>query len=235
MKYLYPVIVSIALIVLVIHAPRKESFSSPGLLETAYDMTGSSGQMSNFSPIAPQTVTQRSALRGNWVNTNISYYGGSRKDDNGIGFVNVDLRKLGQSGVTFNGRRVYPVAVHQDNAPSWLWKVVEITSNDKKVNGMYGWVVDICDRKDTGSGDDKGCNNRKMNGLNFLVDIHSTGWKAARTNGNKLHTGKVRIVGALPPTKVSRSAWRKGYVMCRCSGACDSTKTQTWQPNFGKC
>jgi len=213
-----------------------EPFVGDKIIESAYNMTGNTGQMTNFSPVASRTPSARSAVPGSWVKTNISYYGGTTKDDNGVGFVNLSLHKLGSSGVTFNGKRVYPVAVHHDNAPSWLWKVVEIVSDDKKVNGMYGWVVDICDRKDTGSGkDDKGCNNRSLNGLNFLIDIHKTGWNTARTNGEKLHTGRVRIVGALPSTKVPKSAWREGYAMCSCTGKCDSTNNQRWKANLGKC
>ena len=163
---------------------------------------------------------------GDWQKTNISYYGQSAADDNGEGFIGVNLFKLGQSGLQFNGKKVYPVAVHHDHAPTYLYKVLEVRG-DKVTPGFLGYVSDICNRKDSS------CKNAYKNGLKFLVDIHKTGFEASgnKNNGNDFTTGEFRVVGQIPPTEIPKTAWLDGdktYVMCKCTGQCEG-KEQIWK------
>lgn len=193
---------------------------------------------SDSPPSAPSPPTGSvnvtgAAINGEWINTNISYYGQSKGDDNGEGFIGVDLFKLGQAGLKFNGQPVYPIAVHHDFAHSHLFKVMEVKGN--RVKPFLGYVADICDRKDSS------CSNVKKNGLNFLVDIHKTGFEASgnTNNGNDFTTGQARVVGAISPVDLPTSVWLQGentYAMCHCTSPCDSSK-QVWkQPkDFASC
>lgn len=162
---------------------------------------------------------------GEWTKTNISYFGQDMKDDKGIGSTGVNLFKLG--GLTFEGKRVYPVAVHHDHIPQYLYKVLEIRAT-KVTPGFLGVVLDTCDRTD---GD---CNvNRNKNGLGFLIDIHKTGFEASgnRNNGNDLTSGEFRVIGTMKPSQIPIGSWEKGAdtdIMCRCTGRCDNDNNQTW-------
>lgn len=160
-----------------------------------------------------------------WIPTNISYFGQNSNDDNGEGFAGVNLHRMGTRGMTFEGKRVYPVAVHQDEAPEWMYKVVEI-KGPKIAKGFYGYVVDICDRND---GD---CSNRNKNGFSFLVDIHKTGFVASgnRNNGKDLTTGLVRAVGSIHPKNIPTQYLLEGastYIACKCTGRCNENDI-TW-------
>ena len=126
----------------------------------------------------------------------------------------------------FNGKKVYPVAVHHDHAPTHLYKVLELRG-DKVTPGFLGYVSDICDRKDGA------CKNAYKNGLKFLVDIHKTGFEASgnKNNGDDFTTGEFRVVGQIPPTEIPKTAWLEGdktYVMCKCTGQCEG-KEQIWK------
>lgn len=176
--------------------------------------------------VLPQTpvVSQPLENTGEWKKTNISYFGQDRSDDNGEGFIGVDLFKLGNSNLTFNGKKVYPVAVHHDHGPEYLYKVLEIRSPGKVTPGFLGFVSDICDRKDSS------CRNVNNNGIGFLVDIHKTGFEASgnRNNGNDLTTGEFRVVGTIPPKDVPKDVWLKGsWVLSKCTGRCEKSE-QTW-------
>lgn len=161
-----------------------------------------------------------------WKQTNISFYGQNAADDNGEGFVGVKLFELGKSGLKFKGRNVYPVAVHHDHASKYLYHVLEVTS-DKLKPGFLGYVVDICDRADSA------CKNVKKNDLNFLVDIHKTGFAAAGMSDG-LHIGKFRDVGVLPAKDIPKNSWINDYVMCKCKGPCGEND-QDWRPDFSQC
>lgn len=161
-----------------------------------------------------------------WVRTNITYYGQNAADDNGKGFTGVDLFKLGRSGLRYNGTPVYPVAVHHDYAHDWLYAVVEVTG-PKIASGFHGYVVDICNRADDS------CANVRKNGLNFLIDIHKTGFEPSGNynNGNDFTTGKVRRVGTIPLTSLPDHLFPQGsntYVMCGCSAPC-TRPGQRWK------
>ena len=163
---------------------------------------------------------------GEWQKTNITYYGQSAADDNGEGFVGVNLFKLGNSGLQFNGKKVYPVAVHHDHAPTHLYKVLEVRG-DKVTPGFLGFVADICDRSDSS------CSNAYKNGFKFLVDIHKTGFEASgnKNNGQDFTTGEFKVIGQISPTKIPKAAWLKGdktYVMCKCTGKCEGN-AQIWK------
>lgn len=156
--------------------------------------------------------------------TNITYYGGTPEDDNGEGFVGVDLFKHGNAGMTFQGKRLYPVAVHHDHAKDFLWKILEVQG--KGVKKVYGHVVDICNRKDGP------CKNVSKNGITppFLVDLHSTAWKEAGSSDG-VTTGTYKVVGELRAPELPKHVWLKGqntYVMCRCKSKRCEGSDQEW-------
>ena len=157
----------------------------------------------------------------------ISFYGKDAIDDNGIGFSGIDLVKM--RGLTFNGKPVYPVAVHHDDAPDFMYKVLQIRG--KGLRTIQGVVVDICNRKDAS------CNNRDFFGRqyayanNFLIDIHKTGW-AAIGKRDGLYLGQYKVIGEMRPRLMPRDVWTNGNetsIMCRCIGACDTAKSQMWR------
>lgn len=160
--------------------------------------------------------------------TNITFYGATSGDDNGQGFSGVNLAKYGKTPVRYDGRPVYPAAVHQDHAAHFLYKILEVEG--KGVNKLLVHIVDVCDRSDSS------CQmNVKKNGLNFLIDIHQTGFKAAGLSDG-ITVGTYRVVGELRPAKMPLSAWLKGgkdYIMCSCTGKCEG-KEQKWTP-LSKC
>ena len=174
------------------------------------------------------TYTQTSrGSRGNGAagETVISFYGQSKGDDNGEGVTGVNLFKM--DGLTFNGKPVYPVAVHNDNAAQFLYKVLEITGQG--IKPIQGIVVDLCDRNDSS------CSNKNKLGKNFLIDIHRLGFKAAGKDDG-LVAGKYKVIGEIKPNDLPQKVWNKGantYVMCRCTGRCDES-SRTWK-KVGRC
>lgn len=156
------------------------------------------------------------------VPTNITYYGQSKADDNGVGFSGIDLFSFERYKLAYGGRRIYPVAVHHDHAHDWLYSVVEITG-PKIAPGFLGYVVDICNRKDAS------CSNVRKNGLSFLIDIHKTGFLASgnTNNGNDFTTGYVKKIGYAPPMALPAGMFPKGdntYVVCSCKSPCTNVK-----------
>jgi hypothetical protein len=182
----------------------------------------------------PRSATVTNTTSGNWQKTNVTYYGQTPADDNGDGFSGVDLFKLGASGLQFNGKRVYPVAVHHDHAAEYLYKVLELRGS-KVTPGFLGYVVDICNRSDSS------CKNAYKNGLTFLVDIHKTGFEASgnRNNGQDFTTGEFRVVGRIAPSTLPMNVWNDGdktWAMCKCTGTCDKPQ-QVWKSvkDFASC
>jgi hypothetical protein len=178
---------------------------------------------------------------GKWIKTNITYYGQDAADDNGKGVIGVDLFKIGSSGnncsltnqsackgppvLKFNGKPVYPIAVHHDDAEKYLYKIMEIKGGSKVTPGFLGVVVDICNRVHSS------CSNVNANGLKFLVDIHKTGFVASgnNNNGQDMFPGETRVVGSITPKDIPKDAWLKGsWFLCKCTGKCDTTQNQTW-------
>ena len=155
---------------------------------------------------------------------NLTFFGQDKADDNGEGFTGIDLFKHGTAHITFQGRQVYPVAVHQNFGADFLYKVLEVQG--KGVKPILGHVVDVCDAKQSV------CNtNMKKGGLNFLVDIHKTGFEAAGTKGDGMTTGTYRMVGEIKPSQLPQSVWMKGgkdYILCSCTGKCANNKEQKW-------
>jgi len=154
--------------------------------------------------------------------TVISFYGQSSADDNGEGATGVDLFKM--KGITFQGKPVYPVAVHHDDAPAFLYKILQIQG--KGVKPIQGIVLDYCDRKDAP------CVNKKKFNKNFLVDIHALGFAAAGMSDG-LTTGTYKVIGEMRPSQLPKSGWLakvaagKDYMLCSCSGQCTG-KEQKW-------
>jgi hypothetical protein len=197
----------------------------------------------NNNPAPPNNNTNRGTPSpgGEWIKTNISYYGQDANDDNGKGMIGVDLFRLGSSGnncsrdntsacvgptkLKFNGKPVYPIAVHHDHAEKYLYKIMEVKGSKIKP-GFLGVVADICNRVDSS------CSNVRKNNLSFLVDIHKTGFAASgnTNNGQDFSTGETRVVGSISPKDIPKDAWigQGAWFLCKCTGKCDSTQNQTW-------
>lgn len=154
--------------------------------------------------------------------TVISYYGQNAADDNGFGASGVDLFKM--KGLQFNGKPVYPVAVHHDDAPKFLYKVLHITG--KGIKPIQGVVLDFCNRKDSS------CTNKNKFGKNFLIDIHKLGFTAAGQNDG-LTTGTYQVIGEIRPSHLPKSSWPSKItsggdsILCSCIGTCED-KQQKW-------
>jgi len=163
----------------------------------------------------------RGASPGIWIDTNVTFF------DDPSGFSGVDLFSYGKKAVTFNGKRLYPCAVHHDHAAEYLWSVVEVQGDG--LNPVYLHVLDICNRKDAP------CTNKNKNGRNFLVDVHKTAWDSiGKTTG--VLKGRVRKVGKIGPKELPSDVFLEGdktYVMCSCTGDC-SNELQQWKP-IDKC
>ena len=123
----------------------------------------------------------------------------------------------------WNGKAVYPVAVHQKDFKDCVYKILEVSVNGKTV---YGHVVDMCDK------DHASCKNAFKNNKNFLVDMHEKGWSAVgATTGILACTYKV--VGILSPNDMPQSALNP-YIFCACKDAVCDLENATWKPP-GKC
>lgn len=169
--------------------------------------------------------------KGAYTNTNITGYGQSAKDDNGEGLSGVDLFAYGRAGVTFQGKPVYPIAVHQTAAGSMMYKVLEVVGDSGSgMKPFYGHVVDMCAIA-------HGCDNHLKNGYSFLVDVHKTGFEASGFKDGIIK-GKYRVVGELRPQQLPSSVWISGVtsgktpIMCSCSP--ELCKNMKWTP-LGAC
>lgn len=179
---------------------------------------------------APTTSSSTSSSGGTAIQngesgkTNITGFGQSKGDDNGIGVSGVDLFAHGNAGITFMGRRVYPIAVHQYFASKMLYKVLEVSGTGLKP--VLGHVVDYCDAKD-GS-----CNNYKKNNNSFLVDLHKTAFAESGFKDG-IVTGEYKVVGEIKPSELPKTVWMKKIqagkdsILCSCTGKC-SGKELKW-------
>ena len=152
---------------------------------------------------------------GEFKTTGITFFGQSKADDNGIGFVGVDLFKHGTAGLQFNGKPLYPAAVFQGDAAGLLWSVLEVRSDAFKNNkSVYVHIVDVCN-----SGQSVCKTNRAKHG--FLVDIHNTAAQWVGINDGILQ-GQFRKVGHLKPGSIAPNIWLKpdDYIACSCTGTC---------------
>lgn len=154
---------------------------------------------------------------GGWIDTNVTFF------NDKSGFSGVDLFEYGKKSISFNNHKLYPCAVHHDDAADFLWSVVEVEGSDLK--RVYLHVLDICNRADAP------CTNRDKNGRKFLIDVHQTGWSAiGKTTG--VLEGRVRKIGRIGASELPVDVFLKGkdtYVMCSCTGDC-SRPLQNWKP-----
>lgn len=161
---------------------------------------------------------------GGSIPTNITFFNDTSS------FSGVDLSKYGKSAPSWNGHRLYPAAVHHDDAAKYLYGVFRVDGADGSgLNPIHVHIVDICNRADGP------CTNRSKNGRNFLIDVHETGWNVIGATTGVL-PGTARYLGQKDPNTIPTSALLQGkstYVMCRCSGTCDKN-TQQWKP-AGSC
>lgn len=176
-----------------------------------------------------------SAAVGSTGRANITAFGWSG-DDNGAGFTGVDLHKFGAAGFTFNKKPLYPIAVFMGNGAAFLYKVLEVRA--KGLAPFYGVVVDLCD-----SGQAVCKRNTAYNGLNFLVDVHTTAFKGLGLSEDRaknfLTTGDYTVVGHIKPGDIPASLYIPGVasgkesIVCSCKGGC-TTKEAVWG-QYGTC
>lgn len=132
--------------------------------------------------------------------------------------------KVSAYPLKFNGRDVWPAAVHQRDFSSHMHKVLEVTLGSKI---FLVHVADMCNANDAP------CKtNPYANGNNFLIDIHKAGWHATG-----LTTGVVpvafKVVGSIPINAIPVSH-QSDTVLCGCADdTCDPSKA-VWCPR-GKC
>jgi hypothetical protein len=166
---------------------------------------------------------------------NVSTFGGAG-DDNGEGFVGVDLDNWKVGNLKFLGQPVIPIAVHMDHGSAYIYKVLEV-----KAEGLptfYGFVVDLCNRTDSS------CQNKDRGGIGFLIDIHKSGWSRlglSESQGkNYLKTGTYTVVGEIKWSEIPKHMWtkkvqnRSSSMVCSCPKSTCDWKTATWK-ELGKC
>lgn len=159
---------------------------------------------------------------------NISTFGGAG-DDNDIGFTGTDLNALGAAGLTFQGKKLIPIAVFMGDGAAFLYKILEVKAPGMPI--FYGIVVDLCD-----SSQSVCKQNTTKNGLRFLIDIHKSGWPQLGLSDSKAKnyfaTGEYRTVGQMRPHAFPKSAWipaiasGKDSIVCSCTGACTEKEAQ---------
>ena len=163
---------------------------------------------------SPVTMEYFRTLRGRMINDGasgkamITFYGQDRNDDNGIGFAGVKLFKL--QNIEFNGRPVFPVAVHSRHIKQFLYKVLLVRAPGMKP--ILGLVVDKCA--------DGKCDTNIEKPPGFIIDIHKTGFAAAGVpKGNKsFQDGSYQVVGHVSPRSIPGTAWdgdvKTNYMLC---------------------
>lgn len=168
------------------------------------------------------------ALVGTSGATNITFYGQNKQDDNGEGYAGVDLFKLGTAGITFQGKAVYPAAVHQDHFAQFSYKVLALSGPN--IKPVYVYVVDACNASEAV------CKtNVKKNGKNFLVDVHATGFSAIGKNDG-IETGTYKVIGEIRPSQLPLDVWMPKVkagtdsMICSCTGKCASKSEVKWLP-----
>jgi len=179
---------------------------------TATSTTSSSSSSNTTSNTEGTAVTG-----GESGKTNITFYGQTAGDDNGIGLSGIDLDAHGKANLTLGGRPVYAGAVHQYAGSKFMYKVLEVQGGGVKPLLIH--VVDICDAKDSVC-------NKNIKGAGFLVDIFRTGFAAAGKSDGILQ-GTYKVVGEIPYDKIPKSAWKESYIMPSCTGKC-SEKERKW-------
>ena len=158
-----------------------------------------------------------------WRTTGITFYGQTPEDDNGVGLTGVDLFKHGRARIRFKGQVVYPAAVFQGDAAKYLYKVLEVTSNDfKKSKSVLVHIVDACN-----SGQSICRKNVKRYG-NFLIDVHETATNAIGIDDGLLK-GSFRVVGELRPSSLPSKVWRNDVVLCGCKASCRGSGEMDWR------
>jgi hypothetical protein len=161
---------------------------------------------------------------GGYKNTTITFFGQGGpggSDDNGKGITGISLYDY--TGQTFNGKPLFPGAVHQKDGAAYLYKVIEVYCNKFKSPGntVYLHVVDVC-----GKGDEDCINNIKKH--NFLVDVHYNAFDYVGLDDGKFDGG-FKVIGTIRPGKIPKNAWiqkvqdEKDSVLCSCSNDCTSS------------
>ena len=169
-------------------------------------------------------ASELSSTRSDWRTTGVTFYGQTPSDDNGVGITGVDLFKYGKAGIRFKGEVVYPAAVFQGHAATFLYKVLEVTSADFKGTGrVFVHVVDVCN-----SSQDI-CRKNVSRYGQFLVDVHETATGLLGVDDGLLK-GSFRVVGEIEPSELPKKVWRNEYVLCGCRGSCRRDGEMVWRP-----
>lgn len=166
-----------------------------------------------------------------YTEAGITFYGqGGRggKDDNGVGIAGVSLYDY--TGSTFNGKPLFPGAVHQKDGAKYLFKVLEVYCDKFKSPGkvVYLHIVDVC-----GHSADV-CNTNVKKYGNFLVDVHYNAFDHVGLDDGLLKGG-FKVVGEIRPPKMPKSAWTpdvksgKDYMLCSCKNDCRKDDMD-WKP-----
>lgn len=127
--------------------------------------------------------------------------------------------------IKWNGKDVFPVAVHQQHFQEHAYKVLEVRV-EKTGKVFLGHVVDMCDK------DDGPCKNAFKNGRSFLIDLHKTGWNASGLKTG-IESSTYKVVGRITPNDLPREAL-DGYIFCSCKNATCDLEDAVWKPP-GKC
>lgn len=159
----------------------------------------------------PSTVTSTSATR----KANLTFF-----DDAEMMGIKVSAYPL-----KFQGRDVWPAAVHQRDFSSHMHKVLEVAMGSKT---FLVHIADMCNANDAPCK----TNPHTHGNPNFLIDLHKVGWHATG-----LTTGIVpvtfTVVGSIPINSIPISH-QSDTILCGCADtACDPNKA-IWCPR-GKC
>ena len=135
-----------------------------------------------------------------------------------IGVTGIDMYKYSQANVRFQDRKVYPAAVHQNQASTFLYDVFELDGNG--MNPILVQIVDFCDKADSS------CTNVRKFNFNRLFDVHKSAWAAIGKNDGILK-GNYRRVGSISPSELPKSVWSDAiehgndWMLCSCKGECN--------------
>jgi hypothetical protein len=106
-----------------------------------------------------------------------------------------------------DGKTLYPIAVLEKHWKTYHAKILKVDVPSRNIS-FYGHVVDYC--RDTDCG---GCCTRNAK-TGFLIDVHSTAWKALNLNSTVNVECTFQDVGHLPIHKIPYEARSKLYIQC---------------------
>jgi len=106
-----------------------------------------------------------------------------------------------------DGKTLYPIAVLEKHWKTYHAKILKVDVPARNIS-FYGHVVDYC--RDTDCG---GCCTRNAK-TGFLIDVHSTAWKALNLNSTVNVECTFQDVGHLPIHKIPFEARSGLWILC---------------------